>query len=78
MVVLKEMIFFFGCEHSGQSIFQKMRDTYEFIRRSGSKKCGCPFHLKGQQWILKVEEWTLRVICGVHSHPAIKYIEDHL
>lgn len=55
-----------------------MRDTYEFIRRSGSKKCGCPFHLKGQQWILKVEEWTLRVICGVHSHPGIKYIEDHL
>lgn len=34
----------------------------------GTKKCGCPFLLKGKR-LPNDDEWILKVICGVHNHP---------
>ncbi|XP_050122591.1 uncharacterized protein LOC126600097 isoform X2 [Malus sylvestris] len=37
-------------------------------KATGTKKCGCPFLLKGVN-IGPGDEWKLEVVCGVHNHP---------
>ncbi|CAN6583859.1 unnamed protein product [Malus baccata var. baccata] len=61
-----------GCERGGiykrridESVQKKRR------KRSGTKKCGCPFLLKGVS-LGDDDEWKLEVICGVHNHHAEK------
>ncbi|XP_070662492.1 uncharacterized protein [Malus domestica] len=50
--------------------------TKKQSRSSGTKKCGCPFLLKGVN-IGDEDDWTLKVVCGVHNHPTSKYLEGH-
>ncbi|CAN6717164.1 unnamed protein product [Malus baccata var. baccata] len=37
-------------------------------KATGTKKCGCPFLLKGVN-VGPGDEWKLEVVCGVHNHP---------
>ena len=43
---------------------------------AGTKKCGCPFSLKGKK-LPNDDDWCLKVFCGVHNHPAVDYIKGH-
>ncbi|XP_061990742.1 uncharacterized protein LOC133709124 [Rosa rugosa] len=44
-------------------------------KASGTKKCGCPFALRGINTV--GNEWTLEVICGVHNHPPSQSLHGH-
>ncbi|XP_028113460.1 uncharacterized protein LOC114311511 [Camellia sinensis] len=48
----------------------------ERLRLTGSKKCGCPFLLRGEK-LPTNDEWMLHVLCGVHNHPSAEYLEGH-
>ncbi|CAN6719865.1 unnamed protein product [Malus baccata var. baccata] len=72
------------CEHSGyytkksdvdsdgQAAMSFNADIDHWERKrpkaTGTKKCGCPFLLKGVS-IGPGDEWKLEVVCGVHNHP---------
>lgn len=43
---------------------------------SGSKKCGCSFELKGKK-LPTNDNWILLVICSVHNHLDVVYLEGH-
>ena len=44
-------------------------------RKTGTKKCECPFELTGK--MESTEGWILRVKCGVHNHPAALNLIGH-
>ncbi|XP_040374379.1 uncharacterized protein LOC121052734 [Rosa chinensis] len=44
-------------------------------KASGTKKCECPFALRGIN--IAGDEWTLEVICGVHNHPPSQSLHGH-
>lgn len=64
----------FSCERGGS--YRKFKSTgvkkQKRQKVAGSKKCGCPFALKGQK-SANSDDWKLEVVCGVHNHP----IEEH-
>jgi histone-lysine N-methyltransferase SETD2 len=69
-----------GCERGGQyhiPAIENETDKQKKKRRfTGTKKCGCPFLLKG----IKLDgddEWMLEVECGLHNHPAAENLEGH-
>ncbi|KAK9290997.1 hypothetical protein L1049_009180 [Liquidambar formosana] len=68
-----------GCERGGH--YRNMNKNSETQtdkkrkRETGTKKCGCPFALKGSK--LPNDNWMLTVFCGVHNHPAAKHLEGH-
>ena len=41
-----------------------------------TKKCTCPFALKGQK-LATDDDWMVTVICGVHNHPNAQHLEGH-
>ncbi|XP_038697736.1 uncharacterized protein LOC119995336 [Tripterygium wilfordii] len=43
---------------------------------TGTKKCGCPFLLKGKK-NKTGDGWVLEVINGTHNHPDVEYFEGH-
>ncbi|KAL5147393.1 hypothetical protein HKD37_06G017087 [Glycine soja] len=62
-----------GCERSGQ---YKCRNK-EFVRRdTGSRKCGCPFRLRGKP-VHGGEDWMVKLICGIHNHELAKSLVGH-
>lgn len=70
-----------GCERSGTyrhaSLLQIEDNTVNKKRRlTGTKKCGCPFLLRGIKLPID-DEWMLQVDCGVHNHPAADNLEGH-
>ncbi|KAL5159008.1 Protein FAR1-RELATED SEQUENCE 6 [Glycine soja] len=49
----------------------------EFVRRdTGSKKCGCPFKLRGKP-VHGGEGWMVKLICGIHNHELAKSLVGH-
>ena len=50
--------------------------TKKKIKQTWSKKCGCPFTLKGKK-LDTFDDWMLEVACGVHNHSAAEYLEGH-
>ncbi|KAL5142542.1 Protein FAR1-RELATED SEQUENCE 6 [Glycine soja] len=62
-----------GCERSG---------TYkcgnkEFVRKdTGSRKCGCPFELRGKP-VHGGEGWMVKLICEIHNHELAKSLVGH-
>ncbi|KAL5149788.1 Protein FAR1-RELATED SEQUENCE 6 [Glycine soja] len=57
-----------GCERSG---LYKCRNK-EFIRRdTRSRKCGCPFRLRGKP-VHGGEGWMVKLICGIRNHELAK------
>ncbi|CAL8994263.1 unnamed protein product, partial [Prunus brigantina] len=51
-------------------------DMKKCARDTGTKKCGCPFLLKGVN-IGDGDDWKLEVVCGVHNHPISEYLQGH-
>ncbi|KAH1216924.1 hypothetical protein GmHk_13G037683 [Glycine max] len=57
-----------GCERSG---IYKCRNK-EFVRRdTESRKCGCPFRLRGKP-VHGGKGWMMKLICGIHNHELAK------
>ena len=68
-----------ACERSGHYKHFKTIDegpTKKKIKQTGSKKCRCPFTLKGKK-LDTFDDWMLKVACGVHNHSAAEYLEAH-
>ncbi|XP_022977906.1 2-succinylbenzoate--CoA ligase, chloroplastic/peroxisomal isoform X1 [Cucurbita maxima] len=69
----------FGCERSGSyrrlSKLEVLEDKGA-RKLTGTKKCGCPFLLKGQK-LTTDGDWMVKVVCGVHNHVANKNMEGH-
>ncbi|KAL5173741.1 Protein FAR1-RELATED SEQUENCE 6 [Glycine soja] len=62
-----------GCERSGT---YKCRNK-EFVRKdTGSRKCGCPFRLRGKP-VHGGEGWMVKLICGIHNHELVKSLVGH-
>ncbi|KAH1205885.1 Protein FAR1-RELATED SEQUENCE 6 [Glycine max] len=62
-----------GCERSGT---YKCRNK-EFVRKdTGSRKCGCPFRLRGKP-VRGGEGWMVKLICGIHNHELAKSLVGH-
>ncbi|CAL2232966.1 unnamed protein product [Prunus armeniaca] len=51
-------------------------DMKKCARDTGTKKCGCPFLLKGVN-IGDGDDWKLEVVCGVHNHLISEYLQGH-
>lgn len=74
----------FACERSGaypkrSTSMSKQNSDLEKKKRPnaiGTKKCGCPFLLKGQM-LANNQDWVLKVICGLHNHHSAQYLEGH-
>ncbi|RZC25808.1 Polyadenylate-binding protein-interacting protein 11 [Glycine soja] len=62
-----------GC---GRSSLYKCRNK-EFVRRdTESRKCGCPFRLRGKP-VHGGEGWMVKLICGIHNHELAKSLVGH-
>ena len=62
-----------GCERSNQYKCRKKK----FVRRDiGSRKCGCPFKLRGKPMI-GGEGWMVKLICGIHNYELAKSLVGH-
>jgi len=62
-----------GCERSGK--YRPWKNPKP-VRNSGTKKCECPFRLKGKH-VKGGEGWTLHVIYGVHNHESYEDLKGH-
>jgi len=62
-----------GCERSGQYRSRKK----DFVRRdTGSRKCGCPFKLRGKP-VVGGQGWMVKLMCGSHNHELTKSLVGH-
>ena len=62
-----------GCEMNGQYKCRKK----EFVRRdTGSRKCGCPFKLRGKL-VIGGQSWMVKLIYGIHNHELAKSLVGH-
>ncbi|KAH1261042.1 Protein FAR1-RELATED SEQUENCE 5 [Glycine max] len=69
----RSSFFLIGCERSGT---YKCRNK-EFVRNdTGSRKCGCPFRLRGKP-VHGGEGWMVKLICGIHNHELAKSLVGH-
>ncbi|MCH87527.1 protein FAR1-RELATED SEQUENCE 5-like, partial [Trifolium medium] len=69
----RKQFFILGCERGGTYKVGKKRLTKE---DTGSRKCQCPFRLRG--YFLASQEWSLSVVCGEHNHKMDKKLEGHM
>ena len=56
--------------------FTKKNLKDEDRRNFGTKKCGCPFQLKGKK-LATDDDWILTVVIGVHNHTTVGHLEGH-
>ncbi|KAH1265364.1 hypothetical protein GmHk_01G001083 [Glycine max] len=54
-----------GCERSG-----------EYRRDIGTRKCGCPFKLRGKPMV-GGQGWMVKLMCGIHNHELAKSLVGH-
>ncbi|XP_058217423.1 uncharacterized protein LOC131328499 [Rhododendron vialii] len=67
-----------GCERGGK--YEPPRYLVEgqsLQRNTGTRKCDCPFQLRGIPQHPYGIRWGLEVISGVHNHEIAKHIEGH-
>ena len=63
-----------GCERSDEYRYRKK----EFVRRdTGTRKCGCPFKLRGNPMV-GGQGWMVKLICGIHNYELAKSLVGHL
>ncbi|KAF8388613.1 hypothetical protein HHK36_027290 [Tetracentron sinense] len=69
---------FLGCDRSGSYREKQASSTRmkKGIRRSSTKRCGCPFSLKAKK-VNGLDQWKVEVVCGVHNHKGSSYLEGH-
>ncbi|KAL5137330.1 putative protein FAR1-RELATED SEQUENCE 10 [Glycine soja] len=69
----RSLFILIGCERSGT---YKSRNK-EFVRKdTRSRKCGCPFRLRGKP-VHGGEGWMVKLICGIHNHELAKSLVRH-
>jgi len=62
-----------GCERNGQYRSRKK----DFVRRdTDSRKCGCPFKLRGKP-LVGGQGWMVKLMCGSHNHELVKSLVIH-
>ncbi|KAK8946845.1 hypothetical protein KSP39_PZI007199 [Platanthera zijinensis] len=68
---------FLGCDRGGKYRDNQNRKNLvkKHCRKSSSKRCGCPFTVKGQKEA-NVDEWKVVVVCGKHNHEMV-HLEAH-
>ncbi|KAH1193884.1 Protein FAR1-RELATED SEQUENCE 6 [Glycine max] len=54
----------------------KCRNKEFVIRDTRSRKCGCPFRLRGKP-VHGGECWMVKLICGIHNHELAKSLVGH-
>ena len=74
------------CERSGEHRAEKVNKLNRAdsesgektvgVKQTGSRKCGCPFLLKGKQ-VEVMGLWALEVVNAVHNHSIAKYLQGH-
>jgi hypothetical protein len=62
-----------SCERGGVYKPSKKKSKFE---ETGTRKCGCPFRLRG--YFHSTNDWHLRVVNGKHNHEFDKVLEGHL
>ncbi|XP_034197134.1 uncharacterized protein LOC117612557 [Prunus dulcis] len=76
-----------ACERNGNYKSSKSSETTDIrldansdmkkcARDTSTKKCGCPFLLKGVN-IGDGDDWKLEVVYRVHNHPISKYLQGN-
>ena len=62
-----------SCERSGE--YKEIKKKLK-LEDTGSRKCGCPFRLRG--YFSKVKLWSLNVVSGLHNHKMEPKLEGHM
>lgn len=70
----RKKFFVLECERGGTYKPTKKKTKLEGL---GTRKCGCPFRLRGYFRALK-QEWSLSVVRGEHNHVLDVALEGHL
>ena len=66
------------CEREGKyKPSRNLVDGQSLTKNTRSKKCECPFELRGILMPPDGVMWGLRVICGFHNHEIAEYIDGH-
>ncbi|OUZ99935.1 hypothetical protein BVC80_9069g45 [Macleaya cordata] len=65
-----------GCERAGKYRAPKPRAEKKGERKKvGTKLCGCPFLLRGLFQVGSQDKWKVKVDCGRHNHPLVRFFE---
>lgn len=62
-----------GCERGG--VYKRTSKKVKF-EETGTRKCQCPFRLRG--YFLSSKQWSLSVVNGVHNHEFDRELDGHL
>lgn len=64
-----------GCERGG--VYKKSRKSNKALKHQDtqSKKCECPFRLRG--YFLSSGVWKVNVVCGKHNHEMAENLQGH-
>ncbi|XP_047333306.1 uncharacterized protein LOC124936824 [Impatiens glandulifera] len=66
------------CERGGKyKLPRYFVDGQSFKRNTGTKKCECPFELRGVPIPPEGVMWHLRVVCGFHNHQLAESMYGH-
>lgn len=67
-----------GCERGGKyKPHRYLVGGQTLQRNTGTKKCDCPFELRGKPLPPDGVMWSLRVSCGFHNHKPAENFEGH-
>ncbi|CAM8953562.1 unnamed protein product [Rhodiola kirilowii] len=66
-----------ACERGGKYKPPFLVEETSQIKNTGTKKCECPFELRGRPIPPEGLMWSLRVICGIHDHKAAEFMDGH-
>jgi len=64
------------CERTGEYKPPKTRKKPN-LEGTGSRKCECPFRLKGF-FDKDTKDWWIAMLCGIHSHELALNLGGHL
>ena len=66
------------CEKQGKyKRAQHLTEGQSFVRNTRSKKCECPFQLRGVPIPPDGVMWGVKVVHGIHNHETASYIDGH-
>ena len=66
------------CERGGKyKPHRYLIEGQSLKKKTGTKKCECPFELRGIPIPPDGVMWGLSVVCGFHNHQLAEYIDGH-
>ncbi|CAM8905633.1 unnamed protein product [Rhodiola kirilowii] len=66
-----------ACERGGKYKHSFLVEGTSEIKNTGTKKCECPFELRGRPIPPEGVMWGLKVICGIHNHKTAEFMDGH-